>query len=80
MLSFVDTISLTSDVLLSSSDEWIIQSGNCYFTNFRLFRYNIEEEQQSLVLNQYIVKDTHLAEIVDNAIPELRLTKVNNYK
>ena len=80
ILSFLETISLTSDVLLSSSDEWSIQSGNCYFTNFRLFRYNIEEEQQSLVLNQYVVKDTHLAEIVDNAIPELRLTKVNNYK
>jgi hypothetical protein len=80
ILSFVETISLTSDVLLSSSDEWSIQSGNCYFTNFRLFRYNIEEEQQSLILNQYVVKDTHLAEIVDNAIPELRLTKVNNYK
>ena len=38
----------------------------------------IEEEQQNVVLSQYVVNDTHLTLLVDNATPQLRLPRVTN--
>lgn len=45
-------------------------------TNYRFFKQMVEEEKQSTILNQNIVGDAHLAIIIDNAKPILKLPKV----
>jgi len=45
-------------------------------TNYRFFKYMVEEEKQSAILNQNIVDDAQLAIIIDNAKPVLKLPKV----
>lgn len=45
-------------------------------TNYRFFKQMVEEEKQSTMLNQNIVGDAHLAIIIDNAKPVLKLPKV----
>jgi hypothetical protein len=49
-----------------------------HFTNLRIFNRCIEEEQHNLVLNQYIVRDSQHALLVDNAIPSVKLMKLSN--
>jgi hypothetical protein len=45
-------------------------------TNYRFFKHMVEEEKQSTMLNQNIIGDAHLAIIIDNAKPVLKLPKV----
>jgi hypothetical protein len=45
-------------------------------TNYRFFKYMIEEEKQSTMLNQNIIGDAHLAIIIDNAKPVMKLPRV----
>jgi hypothetical protein len=47
-------------------------------TNIRIFELPIEEESHDAVLNQYVVRDTQLAILVDNAIPQLKLMRLEN--
>ena len=47
-------------------------------TNIRIWKKPIEEELQSLILSQYVVKDTHLTLLLDNASPELMLQDVTD--
>jgi hypothetical protein len=47
-----------------------------WVTNFRFFKYMVEEEKQSAILNQNIIDDAQLAIIIDNAKPTLKLPKV----
>lgn len=49
-------------------------------TNFRFFKHMIEEEKQSTILNQNIVGDAHLAIIIDNAKPVLKLPLIAKNK
>jgi hypothetical protein len=49
--------------------------GTIGITNVRIWNESIEEEKQPLVLNQYVVRDSHLSLAIDNAIPPLRLVK-----
>ena len=45
-------------------------------TNYRFFKYMVEEEKQSTILNQNIIDDAQLAIIIDNAKAVLKLPKV----
>jgi hypothetical protein len=45
-------------------------------TNYRFFKYMVEEEKQSTILNQNIIDDAQLAIIIDNAKPILKLPRV----
>jgi hypothetical protein len=47
-----------------------------WVTNFRFFKYMVEEEKQSTILNQNIIDDAQLAIIIDNAKPVLKLPRV----
>ena len=47
-------------------------------TNIRIWSKPIEEELQELILSQYVVKDSHLALLIDNASPELLLPTATN--
>lgn len=59
---------------------WKLVASPILMTNIRLFDRMLEEEKQSLVLGQLIVKDSDKALIIDNAKPLLRLAKVTNPK
>lgn len=49
--------------------------GHHLLTNVRVWSVPIEEEKQPLVLNQYVVRDSHLAVLIDNAVPPLRMPR-----
>lgn len=55
--------------------EWLLYGNECKFTNFRVWKAPIEEDQQISILQQYVVNDTHLTTLVDNATPELLMQK-----
>jgi hypothetical protein len=57
---------------------WRLLGSSTDLTNIRIWSKPIEEEQQSLVLSQYVVNDTHLTLLVDNASPSLLLQRVTN--
>ena len=61
-----------------SNHAWKLLASDTDLTNIRIFTKPIEEEQQNVVLSQYVVNDTHLTELVDNASPQLRLPRVTN--
>lgn len=58
-----------------TTGEWKLYGSDCKFTNFRVWKAPIEEDEQISVLQQYVVNDTHLTTLVDNATPELLLQK-----
>lgn len=63
---------------LANDHAWKLIACQLDFTNLRLWNRPIEEELQDLILSQYVVKDTHLTEMIDNASPELLCPKVTN--
>ena len=82
---------ITADLKLSFSEtknypntsvpdnhSWKLLACDTDLTNIRIFTKPIEEEQQNIILSQYVVNDTHLTLLVDNATPQLRLPRVTN--
>lgn len=67
-------------VAVDSGEEIKLVASPLYITNIRLFDRMLEEEHQSLVLNQLVVKDSDKAIVIDNAKPLLRLARVTNPK
>ena len=64
---------------LSCADgRWSLLACDMDITNIRLWNRLCEESMHNLILSQYVVKDIHLCEFVDNAQPELLLDKVTN--
>jgi len=57
---------------------WKLLGSQTDLTNIRIWSEPIEEELQELILSQYVVKDSHLALLLDNASPELMLPTVTN--
>tara|TARA_R110001606_G_scaffold112989_1_gene240125 strand:- start:202 stop:2181 length:1980 start_codon:yes stop_codon:yes gene_type:complete len=57
---------------------WKLLGCKTDLTNIRIWSQPIEEELQELILSQYVVKDSHLALLLDNASPELLLPTVTN--
>lgn len=55
-----------------------LRGGKLKLTNIRLWKKAIEEEQHSNILNQSLVRDAHLALVVDNAIPSLSYQRYRN--
>ena len=66
------------DTKMPDGHAWKLLACPTDLTNIRIFTTPIEEEQQNVVLSQYVVNDTHLTLLVDNATPQLRLPKVTN--
>ena len=52
-----------------------LRSSTLNITNVRVWKESIEEENQPITLNQYVVRDNNLALLIDNAIPPLRMVK-----
>lgn len=76
-LAYRETRTITP-VGIEDGQAWKLLACQLDFTNLRLWNKPIEEELQDLILSQYVVKDTHLTEMIDNASPELLLGKVSN--
>ena len=57
---------------------WKLLGCQTDLTNIRIWSQPIEEGLQELILSQYVVKDSHLALLLDNASPELLLPTVTN--
>jgi hypothetical protein len=76
-LSFVETKTILP-ISVPNGHSWKLLGSTTDLTNIRIWSKPIEEEQQSLILSQYVVNDTHLTLLVDNASPHLLLPKVTN--
>jgi hypothetical protein len=59
----------------TDNNAYQILSSPLLITNIRLFKHMVDEDKQSTVLNQNIVKDASLGVIIDNAKPILRLPR-----
>ncbi len=71
-------IALPNKVSFDSGDMWSLLGSSIDLTNVRIFKTPIEEESQNAVLNQYVVRDTQLVLLIDNAVPRLKLAKFEN--
>ena len=60
------------------NESWKLLGCQTDLTNIRIWKKPIEEELQSLILSQYVVKDTHLTLLLDNASPQLMLQDVTD--
>jgi len=60
------------------SNSWKLLGCKSDITNIRIWSKPIEEELQELILSQYVVKDTHLTLLLDNAAPQLLLPRETN--
>jgi len=65
-------------ITIADDLSWKILGSQTDLTNIRIWKKPIEEELQSLILSQYVVKDTHLTLLLDNASPELLLQTVSD--
>jgi hypothetical protein len=63
---------------IGNSYAWRLLGCTMDITNIRIWKKPIEEELQDLVLSQYVVKDTHLTLLLDNASPQLLLPNESN--
>lgn len=60
-----------------TAKQWALMPGKVKITNVRLFKKPIEAEQRLNILQQYIVRDNHLATVIDNAVPSIQLRRYN---
>jgi len=75
---YSETKDLNGPITVNSGSVWSVLGSPVDLTNIRIFEIPIEEESHDAVLNQYVVRDTQLALIVDNAIPQIQLLKMDN--
>jgi len=69
---------LYNPIEIPDSHSWKLLGCKTDLTNIRIWSKPIEEELQELILSQYVVKDTHLTLLLDNAAPQLLLQKETN--
>ena len=67
-----------SDMSLVSGFNWILQKSEMDLTNIRIWKSPLQEEEHQNILTQYVINDSHLVQLLDNAIPQTRLNKKTN--
>jgi len=70
---YTKTLNLTP--INISGPNYKLISGTLNLTNIRVWSESIEEEKHSIIANQYLVKDSHLALLIDNAVKPLNVTR-----
>lgn len=65
-------------IAVENLNAWRLLGSDLDITNIRIWEKPIEEELQELLLSQYVVRDTHLTLLLDNASPQLLLSKESN--
>lgn len=56
---------------------WALMPGKLEMTNIRLFSRTIGQDQHFNILQQYVVRDSQYAKIIDNAVPSIQLRRYN---
>lgn len=74
-LSMIYTKSISFMPVDFSGDTYKLMSGNYEITNIRMWSQPIKEENQSIILNQYVVKDSHNLILADNALKPFIMNK-----
>lgn len=74
---FLET-KLYEPVTVVNGNSWKLLGCELDITNIRIWKNPIEEEIQDLILSQYVIRDTHLTLLLDNASPRLLLHKESN--
>jgi len=77
-LQFSETRPVTQAFIWDLDRPYRLKGGKLKLTNIRLWKKTIEEEQHSNILNQSLVRDAHLALLIDNAIPSLSYQRYHN--
>ena len=73
-LFHTDHITITPEAV-NYNGTYELRSGSLGITNVRVWSESMEEEKQPITINQYVVKDSRYALLIDNAIPPLRMVK-----
>lgn len=66
-------LDLLKKLAWESEVNWSLRGGLLDLTNLRLLSKTVEEEQHIAILHQYVLRDSQLSLITDNAIPSLQL-------
>ena len=74
-LMFNELTTIPADLTWETEKQYALRGGYMHMTNIRIFTKTIESEQQANVLQQYVVRDSHLNILTDNAIPSIMLRK-----
>jgi len=77
-LEFSEVKPIDQAVIWDLDRPYKLKGGLVKLTNLRLWKKTIEQEQHHNILNQSLVRDAHLATIVDNAIPSLSYQRYHN--
>jgi len=72
--SFSETRTI-DPVSIPDNNSWKLLGSANDLTNIRFWKTPIEVEEQTLILSQYVVNDTHQTLLVDNASPQLLIRK-----
>ena len=76
-LKYYKTIGCKGDMSVDDG-YWGLLGCELDITNIRIWNEICEESLHNIILSQYVVKDSHLCELVDNAQPELLIDRVAN--
>jgi len=76
--AFSETKDLNTAFMWDSGTYYHLKGSKLFLTNLRMFEKPIELEQHHNILNQYVVRDSQLATIIDNAIPSIGFQKFKN--
>jgi hypothetical protein len=74
-LIYTKNIDITPTAVQPTTTAYDLYAGTFDITNVRIWKESIEEEKQPILLNQYVVRDSHQTLLVDNAIPPLRMVR-----
>jgi len=74
-LIFTQVLEMNSAELKPTNTVFTLRAGTTNITNVRVWKESMEEENQPVTLNQYVVRDNDIALLIDNAIPPLRMVK-----
>ena len=75
---FSETKDIGQPLVWMSDSNYALRGNSMYMTNIRVFEKVVEYEQHHNILNQYVVRDNHLAPLIDNAIPSLGYQRFRN--
>ena len=74
-LLYTQNVPMVAEEVKPTTTNFTLIGGTIGITNIRIWKESIEEEKQPIILNQYVVRDSHLSLAIDNAIIPLRLVK-----
>lgn len=75
VLKLNQTKSFTNARTWEPTKNWMLQPAKLDVTNIRIFSQTVGQDQQMNVLQQYVVRDSQLAHVIDNAIPSIQLRR-----